>query len=107
MSQFINEISAIRSKAASEGVYITAREAEEILKRLKELDKPFIIICPSMMIGYQYFQDHFANQIQIIIPKKRISFKHLDNIDNKNYTPPFSSFYYCYKMNLPRDLIFL
>ena len=35
MSQFINEISAIRSKAASEGVYITAREAEEILKRLK------------------------------------------------------------------------
>ena len=81
---------------------------KEVIKRLKELDKPFIIICPSMMIGYKYFQDYFANQIQIIIPNKRIGFKHLDNEDNdKIVTPPFGSFYYCYKMNLPKDMIFI
>jgi hypothetical protein len=81
---------------------------KEILKRLKELNKPFIIICPSMMIGYKYFQEHFANEIQILIPKKRIGFKHLDDEDNnKIVTPPFGSFYYCYKMNLPKDLIFI
>jgi hypothetical protein len=80
---------------------------KEVLKRLKELDKPFIIICPSMMIGYKYFQDYFANQIQIIIPKKRIGFRHLDKKDDKGYTPPFGSFYYCYKMNLSKDLNFI
>ena len=80
---------------------------KEILKRLKELDKPFIIICPSMMMGYKYFQEHFANQIQIIIPNKRIGFRHLDDEEDKGYTPPLGSFYYCYKMNLHKDLIFI
>lgn len=79
---------------------------KEILKKLKELDKPFMIICPSMMLGYKYFQELFANQIQIIVPTKRISFNHINNL-GKIYSPPFGSFYYCYKMNLPKDLLFL
>tara|TARA_R100000406_G_scaffold67877_1_gene48316 strand:+ start:315 stop:791 length:477 start_codon:yes stop_codon:yes gene_type:complete len=78
---------------------------KEILKRLKELDKPFILIIPSVMLCYKYFQDDFKD-IQILIPYKRIKFKHLDNI-NKNYTPPYASFYFCYKMNLKKDLIFI
>jgi len=77
---------------------------KEILEKLKNIDKPFILICPSMMISYKYFQKDFKD-IQIIIPSKRICFKHLDN--DKSYSPPFVSFYYCYKMNLPKDLIFL
>jgi|TARA_R100000084_G_scaffold17508_1_gene5711 hypothetical protein len=80
---------------------------KEVMIRLKELDKPFIIICPSLMIGYKYFLELFANQIQIIVPYKRISFKHIDTTDDKPYTPPFGSFYYCYKMNLPKDLLFI
>ena len=80
---------------------------KEVFNRLKELDKPFIIICPSMMLGYKYFQDKFKNEIQIIIPSKRISFAHLDSKDKKNYNPPFASFYFCYKMNLEKDLIFI
>ena len=79
----------------------------EILNKLNDLDKPFIIICPSMMLSYKYFQTNFKDKnIQLIIPYKRMNFKHL-NSNKKNYSPPFASFYYCYKMNLPKDIIFL
>tara|TARA_R110001592_G_scaffold355847_1_gene656953 strand:- start:829 stop:1320 length:492 start_codon:yes stop_codon:yes gene_type:complete len=79
---------------------------KEVLQRLKELNKPFILICPSMMLSYKYFQQLFKNEIQIIIPQKRIKFKHLDST-NKNYSPPFASFYFCYKMELEQDLLFI
>ena len=78
---------------------------KEVLKRLKELNKPFILVCPSMMLSYKYFQEDFKNEIQVIIPSKRMNFKRLDN--TKNYSPPFAAFYFCYKMNLPKDLIFI
>jgi len=79
----------------------------EILIKLNDLDKPFILICPSMMLSYKYFQTNFKDKnIQLIIPYKRMNFKHL-NSNKKNYSPPFASFYYCYKMNLPKDIIFL
>jgi len=79
----------------------------EILNKLNDLDKPFILICPSMMLSYKYFQTNFKDKnIQLIIPYKRMNFKHL-NSNKKNYSPPFASFYYCYKMNLPKDIIFL
>ncbi len=78
----------------------------EVLVRLKQLDKPFILIAPSMMLSYKYFQELFKDHIQIIIPEKRICFKNL-NSDKKNYTPPFASFYFCYKMNLSKDIIFI
>ncbi len=79
---------------------------KEILKRLKDLDKPFILIAPSVLLGYKYFQDYFKDNLQIIVTYNRIKFKHL-NSDNKNYTPPYASFFYCYKMNLEKDLIFI
>ena len=79
----------------------------EILNKLNDLDKPFILICPTMMLSYKYFQTNFKDKnIQLIIPYKRMNFKHL-NSNRKNYSPPFASFYYCYKMNLPKDIIFL
>ena len=31
----------------------------EILQKLSDLDKPFILIAPSMMLSYEYFQDLF------------------------------------------------
>ena len=79
---------------------------KEILKRLKELDKPFILIAPSVLLCYKYFQTDFKDDLQIIVPFSRIKFKHLKS-DNKNYTPPYASFFFCYKMNLPKDLIFI
>ena len=78
--------------------------AKEIMPRLKELDKPFILIMPSSKINTQYFKP-FKNKIQIIIPRKRIQFiKNGNELQNKCN---FDCFYYCYKMNLERDIIWL
>jgi len=85
-------------------------KSEEVMIRLKELDKPFIIIMPSSKINTQYCQNIFKNQLQIIIPKKRIHFEKLINgqtVDNWRNACNFDCFYYCYKMNLPRDIIWL
>ncbi len=79
---------------------------KEVCIRLKELDKPFMLILPSNIIVLKWFQSLFKNQIQIIIPNKRIGFTHLKS-DKSGYTPPLGSFIYCYKMNLNKDLIFL
>jgi hypothetical protein len=83
-------------------------KCKEIMPRLKELDKPFILILPSSKINTQYFRENFKNtdsQLQIIIPRKRIQFvKNGNELQNKCN---FDCFYYCYKMNLPRDIIWL
>ena len=42
--------------------------------------------------------------IQIIIPKKRPKFYHL-GLGKSNYTPNGGTWYFCYKMNLPKDII--
>ena len=78
---------------------------KEIMPRLKELDKPFILILPCSKICTQYIREYFKNELQIIIPIKRIQFiKNGNELHNKCN---FDCFYYCYKMNLPRDLIWL
>ena len=70
-----------------------------ICERLKKLDKPFILICPSKTFNLKYFQRHFKDHLQVIIPfKKRPTFTHLTH-PKKGYTPPFGTSYYCYKMN--------
>lgn len=74
-----------------------------ILHRLKELDKPFVLILPASVLGTKTLQTLFPD-IQLIIPRGRVSF-----IKNGEQTESvwFASFFYCWKMNLPRDLIFL
>ena len=84
---------------------------KEVLTRLKELDKPFIIICPSSMINTKYVRHLFKDdKLQIIIPHKRISFvKKINGVvpDNWGDRCYFDCFYYCYKMNLPKDINWL
>jgi len=83
----------------------------QILKRLKELEKPFILLMPSSKINTQYFRKLFYNDkdpIQIIIPKKRIAFNKRENGKVfKTKSCNFDCFYYCYKINLPRDIVWL
>jgi hypothetical protein len=85
----------------------------KILERLVELEKPFIMIMPLTKINTQYFRKLFAkqeDQIQIIIPRKRIQFvKTVDGKVPEDYKSccNFDCFYYCWKMNLPRDMIWL
>jgi len=79
-----------------------------ILERLIDLDKPFILIMPSSKINTQYFRKLLTNQIQIIIPRKRIQFEKI--VDGKKVESNqcnFDCFYYCYKMDLERDIIWL
>tara|TARA_R100000808_G_C2140867_1_gene148688 strand:- start:503 stop:979 length:477 start_codon:yes stop_codon:yes gene_type:complete len=79
---------------------------KEVCKRLKELDKPFILIAFSKVFLLKRFTNLFKDHLQIIIPNKRPTFTHLTK-PNKGYTPPFGVMYFCYKMNLPKDLVFL
>ena len=77
-----------------------------VCKRLKELDKPFIIIAFPKVFLLKGFTNLFKDELQIIIPNKRPTFTHLTN-PKKGYTPPFGVWYFCYKMNLDKDLIFI
>lgn len=79
-------------------------EAKRVLIRLKELDKPFILIMPCSKISTRYFRETFHEGIQLIIPKKRIQFIKLGEQLN---TCSFDCFYYCYKMKLPKDINFI
>ncbi len=84
---------------------------KEVLIKLKELGKPFMIICPSAMIMTQYTRKLFSKEkLQIIIPRKRIHFIKTD--DDGNILPTenkcnFDCFYYCWKMNLEKDIVWL
>jgi len=86
-------------------------QSKEILKRLSELDKPFILILPSSKINTSYVRENFKNKgLQIIIPRKRIHFnKHIDGVVPENYKSScnFDCFYYCYKMNFDNDIVWL
>lgn len=77
---------------------------KEILTKLKEIDKPFIIIMPASTIFTQYLRDTFGNQIQIIVPKQRMHFEKNGVIMKRT---SFDSCYFCYKMNLEKDIVWL
>ena len=82
----------------------------QVLKRLEELDKPFILLMPVGKLSTQYFKkSKFHNNISIIIPKKRINFdkqkdeKKVEKISRSS----FDCYYYCYKIPLPSQIVFL
>ena len=86
-------------------------KSKEIMTRLKELDKPFILILPCSKICTQYCREYFKDtELQIIIPKKRIHFdKQINGVTPEGWKNScnFDCFYYCYKMDLKKDIIWL
>ncbi len=85
-------------------------KSKEIMERLYQLDKPFIIIFPSNKINTSYFRKWKYKGIQIIIPRKRIHFTKKINgeiPENWGNKCNFDCFYYCYKMGLKNDIIWL
>ena len=87
-------------------------KSKDVITRLKELNKPFILIMPSNKINTQYFRQFKSTDgsLQIIIPSKRIHFDKQVNgktPDGWKSSCYFDCFYYCYKMDLPRDIIWL
>ena len=83
--------------------------AAKVLQRLVDIDKPFVLILPASKINTQYFRKLFSDStIQIIIPRKRIQFdKIVDGEKVESGKCNFDCFYYCYKMNYPRYIIWL
>ena len=86
-------------------------ETKTIMPRLKELNKPFIMIMPVSKLCCRYMRETFSpGEIQIIIPKQRIHFEKLIDgkpIEGFKSCSPFDCFYFCYKMNLENDLLWL
>ena len=85
-------------------------DVKNIMVRLLTLDKPFILILPSSKINTSYFRAWKDKGLQIIIPRKRIHFtKIVDGKVPDKYKSccNFDCFYYCYKMDLERDIIWL
>jgi hypothetical protein len=84
-------------------------DCKNIMTRLAELDKPFIMLMPSAKINTSYIRNNFkGKELQIIIPRKRIQFVKL--VDGEEITTNkcnFDCFYYCYKMNLPQSIVWL
>ena len=79
---------------------------KEVLQRLVDIDKPFIMIMPSQTINAVYFRNIFKDRqdhLQIIIPRKRIQFIK-DGVQTKGCS--FECYYFCYKMNLPSSIVF-
>ena len=86
---------------------------KEVLTRLKALGKPFIMIMPSSTLNTQYIRELFStdqDKLQLIIPRRRINFDKKVNgktPENWGNRCNFDCFYYCWKMNLPRDIVWL
>ena len=90
-----------------------------VLTKLKQMGLPFIMIMPSAKICTQYFRKTFAKDedpIQLIIPRKRIQFirklwcdecQEYHNDETAIKACNFDCFYYCWKMGLERDIIWL
>jgi hypothetical protein len=79
---------------------------KEVSQRLFELGKPFILILPTRYFGIKYFMNKFKDDIQVIVPQNRPTFTNFTN-PVEGYTPPGGTYYFCWKMNLPKDLLFL
>lgn len=83
-----------------------------IIETLVERNKPFILILPVSTICYKYAKI-LGDDMQLLIPKKRIKFIHYDKItqtkkaDYEKYSASFDCLYVAWKMNLPKDIIFL
>ena len=85
-------------------------EPIDLMNRLLTIDKPFILLFPSAKINTGYFRKWKDRGLQIIIPRKRINFiKKIEGEIPENWVNNcnFDCFYYCYKMGLPNDIIWL
>ena len=84
---------------------------KEVITRLKELNKPFILLMPSTCLHTKHFLELFRDErIQLIIPYTKRQFDKLGDdgnfVDRKDNCS-FYTLYICWKMDLPRDVIFI
>tara|TARA_R110000765_G_scaffold355950_1_gene446124 strand:+ start:3155 stop:3640 length:486 start_codon:yes stop_codon:yes gene_type:complete len=73
-------------------------------KRLRELDVPFMLLLPVSCITKQYTKKYFLNDLQMVIPSKRIHFVRGGEQSKSSW---FDVCWLCYKMGFPRDITYL
>ena len=77
---------------------------DEFLKRAFEIGKPFAFLMPlTALEGKKRGELYKKYGIQLIIPNKRINFI----MPNKQGSSWFQTAWFCYKLNLPKDLMFV
>ena len=79
-------------------------EIPRVLKRLKELKKPFVLLMPMQKWGTNYMKE-YKDKMQLVIPWERINFRSED--ETKTGACPFDCLYYFYDMGLPTNAILL
>lgn len=75
---------------------------KQVIERLVELDKPFILIMPIEVLTYKYIEPIREN-LQILIPKKRMVFLKDDKPVKFNY----DCIFFCWKMNFDKDIYYV
>ena len=76
----------------------------EFLRRAYELGTPFAFLMPLTALEGKKRGELFRKYgIQVIIPNKRINFI----MPNKQGSSWFATAWFCYKLNLPKDLMFV
>ena len=76
-------------------------ELPRFLARLRELGMP----CSTLTT--RYFRDPFPD-IQVIVPRRRIQFrKMVDGVEVPTGRCSFDCLYFCWRLGLPRDVVFL
>ena len=80
---------------------------KDILERLKQLDKPFILILPTLALQTKYMKKLFGNDLQVIMPTNKIFYYKFNEDGTKKKYDKLSWYccFVCYKMNLPNDFI--
>lgn len=79
-------------------------------ERLAELDKPFLMIVPSWTMITKYIRRIFkGKKLQLIIPSSRQHFIKVmeDKRTHAGKSASFDTYFLCYKLDLPSDLILL
>lgn len=79
-------------------------DSDKIFERLFELDKPFILLLPIQKYFNKNFTKYKDKNIQLIRPNGRTNYIKNGEI-SKGVS--FISMFYCYKMNLPNDIVWL
>jgi hypothetical protein len=81
-------------------------QKKEWLERSKVLGKPFIILLPAQTLYTKYFRELFEfERIQLIIPKQRVVFKSKDGASCLR--PCFESLFFCWKLELAKDILYV
>lgn len=78
---------------------------KNVFKKLKEIDKPFIMIVPVSTITKQFFINNFKDDdITMLIPSKRLQFSKKGEQLSRNW---FDTIFITYKLGLDKQVIYL